>query len=80
MERCSCIWNLELIDVSPENKGYGTIFLQEVLKRENLEPREMTAGGIDDRAIFFKKKRISDINYLHTLVNIFFLIFNILNI
>ena len=56
LEKYFGIWNLELIRITPMNKGYGTMFLQEVLMRENLKPQDVTGGGVDDRAQHFLKK------------------------
>jgi len=57
------VWNLELIDVVPPGKGYGTIFLSKVLDAENLRAELMTVCPTNlDAARFFKRNgfKISD--------------------
>lgn len=56
LERYGEVYNLELMHVSPRNKGYGTVFLLHVLKEENLSPSQMTVHPINKSAeIFFRK-------------------------
>lgn len=57
------IWNLELMDVYPPGKGYGTIFLAKVLSAENLKAEHMTVCPISsDSTRFFKRNgfKVSD--------------------
>ncbi len=46
LEQYGDIWNLELMEVSPTGKGFGSLFLNYVLKEENLQPQNMTVCPI----------------------------------
>lgn len=50
LEKYDNIWNLELMEVIPQNKGYGTYFLKYVLDKEKLDPKNMTVCPISSEA------------------------------
>ncbi len=50
------VWNLELMEVVPTGKGYGTIFLSKVLNIENLRAECMTVCPINSGAARFFKR------------------------
>lgn len=52
-EKYNGTWHLESMEVRPMNKGYGTYFLKEVLKREGLDPSKMTTDCVHDKALPF---------------------------
>jgi len=50
------VWNLELMDVYPPGKGFGTIFLAKVFSAENLKAEHMTVCPLSSgSARFFKR-------------------------
>lgn len=56
LEKYDDVWNLELMNVSPQNQGYGTMFLSKVLENENLKAENMTVCPISvESARFFKR-------------------------
>ena len=56
LEKYGEIWMLELMDVYPTGKGFGTIFLKNVLEREKMNPVDMTICPDNDRARRFYKR------------------------
>lgn len=41
------VWDLEIMQVYPQGKGFGSEFLQKVLELENLDPKTMTICPIN---------------------------------
>lgn len=49
-------WNLELMNVCPTGKWYGSIFLTKVLDTENLKAESMTVCPVNiESARFFRR-------------------------
>lgn len=56
LEKYGDIWNLELMSMQPTGRGWGSKFLLEVLKRENLLAEEMTVCPISEESRRFFRR------------------------
>lgn len=62
LEKYEDRWTLEEIEVTPRNQGYGSIFLQHVLSKENLDPKDIKVClRFEKNRRFFIKNGFSNI-------------------